>query len=334
MARGIRKSIKCSKCGYFLQILVPERTEYGCPLRKCPHCGHINYDGYIKEIGLMPVKEYKAGRRKYIMTYSFFAAALIFASAAIILTKFISMKISLLLGLVIFGIVEIQLIKRTAFNLENPVVQKSFKRLENIEYLNELQRHGVIVSETSLFKVYGDKEEIIPNKDVFVYYEIPEDYDYIPSRLKTLLGEECRQEWVQVTLNVVTDDSGKELFDYPKTVEEVCWALVNKAPKVEVFETISKSPKRQNPRQSFPTERVSFIEHFREFRMNTWLDNCCIFYEDENSQVQRIYYFCQGEQIDIFIKSEELDEIKGILGKFAREITLKEYETYGMYDEE
>lgn len=157
MARGIRKSIKCSNCGYFLQILIPARTVYGCPLRKCSHCGHINYDGYMEEIGLMEFDEYKKGRRDYIFWYSFFAASLIFASAAIIFTQVLSMKISLIAGAVIFAITEILLFKRIAYDFDNPVVQKSFARLEKPEYLAELQKHGVIVSDTSLFMVYKEK---------------------------------------------------------------------------------------------------------------------------------------------------------------------------------
>ena len=170
-----------------------------------------------------------------------------------------------------------------------------------------------------------------PNE--IIYYMVPEDYDYMPSKLKLLLAGSSFESWKQIHMTIIEEPcetwpsirNGNQ-FDDPNWIEEVLWPLVCITQNVKIFNKVSKFKKNQSFKQISSISREEFkngIHHLIPYS-----NYLCILFEDNNEGVELVAYYQAGEELYFFFKPDYLKEVKDIMDLHAKETTCWEYERY------
>lgn len=164
-----------------------------------------------------------------------------------------------------------------------------------------------------------------------VYYEVPEEYDYLSTKFKRLLIENNFEEWKQINLTVITKHEGSwpfvrnsNVFDNAKEMEKILWNLLFKSYKVSIYTKIYRYKKNR----IYDTFVLENREIFKKciYDLIPYENYFCFLSTDEFEDINLALYFQAGEEVNICTKKENLDYVKKCLNNYAKEITCKEYE--------
>lgn len=169
------------------------------------------------------------------------------------------------------------------------------------------------------------------SENEMVYYEVPEEYDYVTTKLRRLLIENNFNEWKQINLTVIEKNKGKwpfvrnsNIFDDAKEIEKILWGIISKFYKVNIYTRIHRCKKNRIYDTFFLEDRELFKNCI--YDLIPYENYFCVLCTDKSENVNLALYFQAGEEINICTKKEELDYVKENLNNYAKEITCKEYE--------
>ena len=173
------------------------------------------------------------------------------------------------------------------------------------------------------------------NKNELIFYVVPSDYDYVPSKLKLLLGKDYFKPWKHIHMTIIEPPcrkwpsvrNGNQLDD-PTWVEDIFWPFVCITPNIRIFNKVSRFKSSQVLQQSSFILRSEFKKVIHD--LVPYSNYLCILFENNFGEIEMVAHYQAGEDLYFLVKPDSLEQVKKVLNSSAKEITCWEYEHYRM----
>lgn len=160
-----------------------------------------------------------------------------------------------------------------------------------------------------------------------VYYLVPEDYDYIPRKVKKQLNSSTVWEQINFTIHYNNENwpliTGPTIFDDYKKMTDLFWLLKFNSYHLKITDKIPRYKEAK-----FKTIALSDKTNLEKEvkKMIPICNNLYLFFIDDAGNIERAVYYTAGEEIEFYIKHCEVQAVEKILDELARRVSCEDYE--------